>query len=209
MGRKATVSLAMLALFCGGALAQQNATVYGIIDVGVQWNKQYASSTNQQESLLSIDSGYQSGSRFGLRARAARRTFAAIYQLEGGFDVSTGQSTQGARCSAGRRGRTAGRLASWSPAARNAVFGHGSFDMWAAVDRSPPASASTRAARPSSPPMRCARTTRCSTSRRCSAASRARRLLVQPRRIGDRAAGQQQQHWNLAASYSAGAVYAV
>jgi len=137
MGRKATVSLAMLALFCGGALAQQNATVYGIIDVGVQWNKQYASSTNQQESLLSIDSGYQSGSRFGLRgSEPLGGTFAAIYQLEGGFDVSTGQSTQGGtlfgrQAWAGLQGRlgqlVAGRLATPSS-------GTGSFDMWAAVD---------------------------------------------------------------------------
>ena len=86
MSKRATVGLALLALFCGGALAQQGATVYGIIDVGVQWNKQYASSTNQQASVWSIDSGYQSGSRFGLRgSEPLGGTFAAIYQLEGGI----------------------------------------------------------------------------------------------------------------------------
>jgi predicted porin len=137
MGRKTTVSLALLALFCGGALAQQNATVYGIIDVGVQWNKQYASTTNRQESLWSIDSGYQSGSRFGLRgSEPLGGTFAAIYQLEGGFDVSTGQSTQGGtlfgrQAWAGLQGSlgqlVAGRLATPSS-------GTGSFDMWAPID---------------------------------------------------------------------------
>jgi len=137
MGKKATVGLALLALLCGGAWAQQGAAVYGIIDVGVQWNKQYASSTNQQASVWSIDSGYQSGSRFGLRgSEPLGGTFAAIYQLEGGIDVSTGQSTQGGtlfgrQAWAGLQGRlgqlVAGRLATPSS-------GTGSFDMWAAVD---------------------------------------------------------------------------
>jgi len=130
-------SLALLALACGGALAQQGRTFYGIIDVGVQWNKQYASATGQQASLWSIDSGYQSGSRFGLRgSEPLGGTFAAIYQLEGGFDASTGQSTQGGtlfgrQAWAGLRGRlgqlVAGRLATPSS-------GAGSFDMWAPID---------------------------------------------------------------------------
>ena len=55
MSKRATVGLALLALFFGGAFAQQPAALYGIIDVGVQWNKQYASSTNQQASVWSID----------------------------------------------------------------------------------------------------------------------------------------------------------
>jgi predicted porin len=137
MNKKATVGLALLALSCGSALAQQGATMYGIIDVGVQWNKQYASSTSQQASVWSIDSGYQSGSRFGLRgSEPLGGTFAAIYQLEGGIDASTGQSTQGGtlfgrQAWAGLQGRlgqlVAGRLATPSS-------GTGSFDMWAAID---------------------------------------------------------------------------
>lgn len=130
-------SLALLALVCGGALAQQGRTFYGIIDVGLQWNKQFASATGQQASLWSIDSGYQSGSRFGVRgSEPLGGTFAAIYQLEGGFDASTGQSTQGGtlfgrQAWAGLQGRlgqlVAGRLATPSS-------GTGSFDMWAPVD---------------------------------------------------------------------------
>jgi GBP family porin len=137
MSKRATVGLALLALFFGGAFAQQPAALYGIIDVGVQWNKQYASSTNRQASVWSIDSGYQSGSRFGVRgSEPLGGTFAAIYQLEGGFDVSTGQSTQGGalfgrQAWAGLQGSlgqlVAGRLATPSS-------GTCSFDMWAAVD---------------------------------------------------------------------------
>lgn len=137
MGNKATVGLALLAVVSGGALAQPSAALYGIIDVGVQWNKQYAADSNQRESLWSIDSGYQSGSRFGVRGfESLGGAFAAIYQLEGGIDVSTGQSTQGGllfgrQAWVGLQGGfgqlVAGRLATPSS-------GTGSFDMWGAID---------------------------------------------------------------------------
>src|SRR5512137_2819990 len=82
-------------LFAGAAGAQSSVTLYGIVDLGVQWNKQYSSSTSRQESAWSVDSGYQSGSRFGLRGtEALGRSLSAIFTLEGGFDATTGQSTQ-------------------------------------------------------------------------------------------------------------------
>jgi len=137
MGRKGTLALTLLTICCSGAFAQSNATLYGIIDVGVQWNKQYASSTNQQESLWSIDSGYQSGSRFGLRgSEPLGGVFSAIYQLEGGFDTSTGESTQGGtlfgrQAWAGLQGSLGQLVAGRIPTPSS---GTGSFDMWAAVD---------------------------------------------------------------------------
>jgi len=137
MGKKAAASLALLTLFCGGAFAQPTATLYGIIDVGVQWNKQYASASNQQEGLWSIDSGYQSGSRFGLRgSESLGGTFSAIFALEGGFDASTGQSTQGGtlfgrQAWAGLQGKWGSLVAGRIPTPSS---GTGAFDMWAAVD---------------------------------------------------------------------------
>ena len=96
MGNKATVGLALLTLISGAALGQPSAALYGVVDAGVQWNKQYAAGSNQRESLWSVDSGYQSGSRFGLRGfESLGGAFAAIFQLEGGIDVSTGESTPG------------------------------------------------------------------------------------------------------------------
>lgn len=136
-GMRRTLGLALLAVCCGAAIAQSKVAPYGIIDIGAQWNRQYASATNQQESLRSIDSGYQSGSRFGMRgSEPLGGTFAAIYQLEGGIDASIGQSTQGGtlfgrQAWAGLRGSLGQLVAGRIPTPSS---GTGSFDMWAAVD---------------------------------------------------------------------------
>lgn len=137
MRRKAVATLALLAGFCGGALAQPGVTLYGIVDVGVQWNKQYASATNQRESLWSIDSGYQSGSRFGLRgSEPLGGSLSAVFTLEGGFDIDSGQSTQGGalfgrQAWAGLQGGLGTLVAGRIPTPSS---GTGAYDMWAAVD---------------------------------------------------------------------------
>jgi len=135
--KRSAISLALLALVCGSAQAQSSVTLYGIVDASVQWNKQYSSTSAQQESVWSIDSGYQSGSRFGLRgSESLGNGLTAIFTLEGGFDASTGQSTQGGllfgrQAWAGVQGGwgsvTAGRIPTPSS-------GTGSFDMFGAVD---------------------------------------------------------------------------
>lgn len=119
--------LALMALLGGGAQAQSSLTLYGIVDVSGQWNKQYSATTNQQESVWSIDSGYQSGSRFGLRGtEALGRGLSAIFTLEGGYSVDTGVSTQG-----GLQGDWGTLVAGRIPTPSS---GTGTFDMWAAVD---------------------------------------------------------------------------
>jgi predicted porin len=135
--KRSAIGLALLALCCGGAAAQSNVTLYGIVDVSGQWNKKYSSTTDRQESVWSIDSGYQSGSRFGLRgSESLGGSFSAIFTLEGGFAVDTGESTQGGllfgrQAWAGLQGLwgslVAGRIATPSS-------GTGSFDMFAPVD---------------------------------------------------------------------------
>ena len=137
MKRKAVAGLALLAICCGGAFAQSNVTLYGIVDLGAQWNKQYSSTSNKQESVFSVDSGYQSGSRFGLRgAEPLGGGLSAIFTLEGGFDGSTGESTQGGLLF----GRQAwgGLEGVWGTLVAGRIptpsSGTGAFDMWAAVD---------------------------------------------------------------------------
>ena len=97
-----------------------------------------AASPYTQESVFGINSGYQSGSRFGLRgSEALGRGWNAVFTLEGGFDGSTGKLGQG--------GRLFGRQV-WAGLQHNAigtvVFGRvatpssgtGSFDLWGSVD---------------------------------------------------------------------------
>jgi GBP family porin len=100
--KKNLIALALAGAFVGGAQAQSSVTLYGIIDLGLQWNKMVvrtgttAAPIFNQESAWSVDSGYQSGSRFGLRgSEALGRDWSAVFTLEGGFDGSTGASLQG------------------------------------------------------------------------------------------------------------------
>ncbi len=135
--KRSAISLALLALVCGSAQAQSSVTLYGIVDASVQWNKQYSSTSAQQESVWSIDSGYQSGSRFGLRgSESLGNGLTAIFTLEGGFDASTGQSTQGGLLFG--RQAWAGLQGGWGSVAAGRIptpsSGTGSFDMFGAVD---------------------------------------------------------------------------
>ena len=130
--KKSLVALAILGAFSGTALAQSNVTMYGIVDVGVQIIK-----ADNKSSLTGVESGYQSGSRFGVRgSEALGGGMTAIFTLEAGYDVSTGNSLQGGRLfgrqawaglQSGLGSVVAGRIATFSS-------GTGSFDMFGAVD---------------------------------------------------------------------------
>jgi len=125
-------------------LAQSSVTLYGIIDLGVQWNesgRDMGTSTApnwQQQSAWSVDSGYQSGSRFGLRgSEALGRSWNAVFTLEGGFDASTGTSSQGGRLFgrqawAGLQNASLGTIALGRIATPSS--GSGAFDLWSPVD---------------------------------------------------------------------------
>ncbi len=126
------------------ALAQSSVTLYGIIDLGVQWNesgRDMGTSTApnwQQQSVWSVDSGYQSGSRFGLRgSESLGRNWSAVFTLEGGFDASTGTSSQGGRLFgrqswAGLQHAALGTIALGRIATPSS--GSGAFDLWSPVD---------------------------------------------------------------------------
>jgi predicted porin len=141
--KKSLIALAVLGAMSGAASAQSSVTIYGIVDIGVQWNEYgvptgVSASPYAQENVFGVESGYQSGSRLGFRgAEALGRGWSAIFTLEAGFDVSTGTSQQG--------GRLFGRQA-WGglqhSAAGSFVLGRvatpssgtGSFDLWGSVD---------------------------------------------------------------------------
>ncbi|MFN7570241.1 MAG: porin [Betaproteobacteria bacterium] len=135
--KKSLLALAVLGAFAGTASAQSSVTLYGIADVGLQYNKQYSSTTKSQESVVGLNGGYVAGNRWGLRGSEALGSgMSAIFTLESGFDIDTGNSGQGNRLF-GRQAWAGlatpfgsivgGRIATFSS-------GTGSFDMVGALD---------------------------------------------------------------------------
>ncbi|MGZ8993962.1 MAG: porin [Burkholderiaceae bacterium] len=135
--KKNLIALAVFGAFSGAALAQSNVTLYGIIDVNYQYNDPEVGS-----STSGINSGHQSGSRWGIRgSEALSPNLNAVFTLEGGFSPDTGTTGQSTPAGAARLfGRQAwgGLAGGWGTvvAGRVATFssGTGSFDMWGNVD---------------------------------------------------------------------------
>jgi len=129
--KKSLLALAVLGAFAGVASAQSSVTLYGIVDVGYQWNDYTAGDTN------GIQSGYQSGSRWGIRgAEDLGGGLKAIFTLESGFGVDDGTMGQGGRLFG--RQVWGGLTGNWGSvvAGRIATFssGTGSFDMFGRTD---------------------------------------------------------------------------
>jgi predicted porin len=129
--KKNLIALAIFGAFSGAALAQSNVTLYGIIDVNFQYNDPDSGS-----STRGINSGHQSGSRWGIRgAEALSPNLNAVFTLEGGYAPDLGTQLQGrlfgrqawAGLSGGWGTVVAGRVATFSS-------GTGSFDMFGNVD---------------------------------------------------------------------------
>jgi len=141
--KKSLIALAVLGAFSAGASAQSSVTLYGIIDGGVQWNESgvnrgtTAAPNWQQESRFGVDSGFQSGSRFGLRgSESLGKGLNAIFTIEGGFNQDTGNSGQGGLLF----GRQAwlGLQGGWGTVALGRIAtqasGTGSFNLWGGID---------------------------------------------------------------------------
>jgi predicted porin len=132
--KKSLLALAVLGAFAGVASAQSSVTLYGIIDMNLQRNDPKPAGL---ASTTGINSGHQSGSRWGIRgSEDLGGGLSAVFTLEGGFSGDTGLQGQGAlfgrQVWAGLRSNTAGLIA----AGRVATFssGTGSLDMWGSVD---------------------------------------------------------------------------
>ncbi|HQR70342.1 MAG TPA: porin [Burkholderiaceae bacterium] len=145
--KKSLIALAVLGAMSGAAVAQSSVTMYGIIDLGLQWNEGGVAQGGtagpggpnyKQESAWSIDSSFQSGSRLGVRgAEALGGNWSAVFTAEMGFDASTGMSAQGSRLFgrqiyAGLRHNQFGTIALGRIATSSS--GTGDFDLWGAVD---------------------------------------------------------------------------
>ena len=132
--KKNLIALAIFGAFSGAALAQSNVTLYGIIDVNFQYNDPDGSG---QSSTRGINSGHQSGSRWGVRgSEALSPNLNAVFTIEGGYAPDLGTQLQGGRLFG--RQAWAGLAGGWGTlvAGRVATFsaGTGSFDMFGNVD---------------------------------------------------------------------------
>ncbi|MBU4609256.1 porin [Achromobacter sp. GG226] len=86
-------AFALCVLLPAGAAAQDAVTLYGVVDVGVALER-----ATDTPRTVSLASGTQSGSRWGLRAQHALGSgVRANLQLEGGFVAGTGRAAQGGR----------------------------------------------------------------------------------------------------------------
>ena len=97
----------VLMLFAGAvlvssAMANPNVVLYGVVDTGLSYVHVSRDGLNGQEALSSsqfgMDSGVQSGSRWGLKGTDALGDgWSATFILEGGLNSATGQLGQGDR----------------------------------------------------------------------------------------------------------------
>ncbi|AUT62532.1 porin [Paraburkholderia terrae] len=91
------ISLAALATATSAAHAQTSVTLYGTIDTGITYVHN-ASGNNSLWSLGNTSAGNLSGTRWGLKgSEDLGAGLKAIFQLESGFDPSTGKMGQGSR----------------------------------------------------------------------------------------------------------------
>lgn len=142
--KKSLIALAVLGALSGAASAQSSVTMYGIVDIGLQWNEQGVNKGTtavpnwSQESVWGINGGFQSGSRLGVRgAEALGGNWAAVFALEMGYNPDTGTSAQngqlfGRQAYAGLRHNAFGTIALGRIATPSS--GTGDFDLFGAVD---------------------------------------------------------------------------
>ncbi|WP_354683853.1 porin [Cupriavidus necator] len=97
-------ALAAALLVVPSAYAQSNVTLYGVADVGIEYLNKAVASTGtvpagaQGNNLWALQSGNQSGSRWGLRGvEDLGGGMKGIFLLESGFNLDTGASGQGGR----------------------------------------------------------------------------------------------------------------
>lgn len=88
--KKTTLALALLALSSGAAMAQTNASFYGVMDLGVSVDRGGIAGTSTR-----VTSGMATQSRWGFKgSEDLGGGLAAFFVIEGGIHADTGTSTQ-------------------------------------------------------------------------------------------------------------------
>jgi len=102
---KRVACYALMAMSFGVAAQQSGVTLYGIIDLGIEYDRVRLGSTpgapplqELNQSFFGVTNGVQSGSRWGLRGvESLGRGVAVNFVLEGGFNPAQGTAAQGGR----------------------------------------------------------------------------------------------------------------
>lgn len=101
-GKYLAMAVAMLSE--SSTYAQSNVTLYGVADAGIEYLNHAVSSNGavapgtKRHSLVALQSGNQSGSRWGLRGTEdLGGGLRSLFLLESGFSIDNGTSTQGGR----------------------------------------------------------------------------------------------------------------
>ncbi|MFN7668199.1 MAG: porin, partial [Burkholderiales bacterium] len=96
--KKSLLAVAVLGAMSGAAFAQvapNNITLYGIVDAGLQ-NQRVTGTNVDSASVSGLNSGIQSGNRWGLRgSEDLGGGLRANFQLESGFNLDNGALAQG------------------------------------------------------------------------------------------------------------------
>lgn len=95
--KKTLLAAALVAGFAGAAQAETSVTLYGIIDTGIGYNQVKGDDVaGGKATRVGVINGVQSGSRWGMKGNEdLGNGLRAVFQLEGGFDSSTGAMAQG------------------------------------------------------------------------------------------------------------------
>ncbi|MGO4330263.1 porin [Cupriavidus sp. 2TAF22] len=92
---KKTLAVVAASAVASAAYAESGVTLYGVADAGIEYNSHAG---RAGDSLWRLSSGNQSGSRWGVRgAEDLGSGLKAVFVLESGFDLDTGNGGQGGR----------------------------------------------------------------------------------------------------------------
>ncbi len=95
--KKSMLAAALIVGFAGAAQAETSVTLYGVVDGGIGYTKFKDGAGNSGKNTGFLDGG-QSSNRWGLRgSEDLGDGLKAIFTLESGFNLGTGQQSQGGR----------------------------------------------------------------------------------------------------------------
>ena len=98
--KKTLLALALMTGFAGVTQAETSVTLYGVLDGGIAYQRLKGTVDGKRVSqkYTGMINAFEYGNRWGLRGTEdLGEGLQAVFQLESGFDLGTGQSAQGGR----------------------------------------------------------------------------------------------------------------